>query len=105
MTIEFIHEACNNRNVLWSVHVLARLQERGIFRYDVIHALQTGEIIEHYPDDFPNPSCLILGTTSKSKPLHVVCASNDEGIKIITAYYPTPDKFCDDNRTRRSDNQ
>ena len=35
------------------------MQERDISRADVKNGIATGEIIEDYPDDFPNPSCLI----------------------------------------------
>ncbi|MEG0508035.1 MAG: DUF4258 domain-containing protein [Eubacterium sp.] len=31
-----------------------------------------GEIIENYPKDYPNPSCLILGYLFTDIPLHVV---------------------------------
>lgn len=101
IAIEYLRNACDNRRIAWSVHVLARLQERGIFRKDVVNAILTGEIIEHYPDDMPYPSCLVLGITTKDKPVHVVCGYRDGDITIITAYYPTSNKFYDDNKTRK----
>ena len=40
---------------------------------DVRHVLQTGEVIEEYPDDTPFPSYLILGFVG-DRPFHVVVA-------------------------------
>ena len=37
------------------------MQERDISRNDVKNGIATGEIIEEYPEDYPNPSCLIFG--------------------------------------------
>jgi len=81
--------------------MLRRLQERRIFRKDVVNAILTGRIIEQYPDDTPYPSCLILGESTKKRPLHVVCCTDVEVIKTITAYYPSRDKFMPDNETRK----
>ena len=54
--------------------------------------LDSGEIIEEYPDDGPYPSCLIFGRTQEGRPLHVVCAPvMDEGrLIIITVYRQIP---------------
>ena len=101
LTIEELRRLCAAGSVLWSTHVLERLQERGILRKDVRNAIMTGEIIEHYPLDYPYPSCLVLGANIAGQWLHVVCGIGDGTIYIITAYYPTPDKFEADNRTRK----
>jgi hypothetical protein len=58
----------------------------------------TGEIIEEYPDDYPYPSCLILGANT---PLHVVCGISELELHIITAYVPDSAKWNDDLKTRR----
>jgi hypothetical protein len=34
----------------------------------VIAALTNGEIIEHYPTDYPFPSCLVLGLSGAGSP-------------------------------------
>ena len=101
ITIELLRHLCNNNNVIWTAHVLERLQQRGIFRRDVRNAILTGDIIEQYPEDYPYPSCLILGTMLNGQNLHVVCGVNSEHIFIITAYYPNLDKFEDDYKTRK----
>ncbi len=60
-----------------------------------------GEIIEDYPNDYPNPSCLMFGYTLNNRVIHVVIGYDVENIYIITAYYPNTDKFELDMKTRR----
>ena len=90
-----------NGSILWTTHCLARMGERDIQRDDVRNCIMNGEIIEDYPDDFPHPSCLIFGMTLENKILHVVAGTDGIYLYIITAYYPTADKFEPDMKTRR----
>ncbi len=60
-----------------------------------------GEVIEEYPDDYPHPSCLVFGYALNKKVLHVVVWVSKDSVYIITAYYPTLDRFEDDLKTRR----
>ncbi len=101
--IAVLRSLVSERHIVWTEHLALRLRERGIKRADVIAGIQNGEIIEHYPDDMPFPSCLILGTAVDGKPLHVVCAL-DPGVNccMITAYYPNSDKWESDNKTRKA---
>jgi hypothetical protein len=89
--------------VFWTEHLALRLRERGIKRADVITCIQSGEIIEQYPDDMPFPSCLILGDIADGNALHVVCAHNP-GVNccMITAYYPNSSKWESDKKTRKA---
>jgi hypothetical protein len=73
------------------------MRERGIRYDDIKEAIQDGEIIEIYPDDYPFPSCLLLGNG-----LHVVCSLGDDILYIITAYWPSLDKWENDGRMRRN---
>ena len=61
----------------------------------------TGEIIEDYPEDYPNPSCLIFGYNVNGRILHIVAGCDNINIYIITAYYPDTKKFENDLKTRR----
>ena len=44
----------------------------------------------------------MLGFTSKHKPMHVCCAIGDNKLWIITAYYPTEEKWESDYKTRKA---
>ena len=68
---------------------------------DIRCAVNTGEIIEQYPEDFPFPSCLILGKTTDEKILHVVMSDEGRMSRIITAYYPDPDKWDSQFKVRK----
>ena len=75
--------------------------ERDISRADVKNCIFNGEIIEEYPNDFTNPSCLVFGLTLDQKVLHVVVGMDDNYLYVVTAYFPTDDKFEPDMKTRR----
>lgn len=95
-----IKELCSQSKIKWSGHASERIQQRGITREDVINCIMNGEIIEEYPDDWLNPSCLIFGCSVNHKIIHVVVGLDDY-IHIITAYFPSIEKFENDLKTRR----
>lgn len=101
LLITQLQELCKSNRVIWSTHAVERLQLRGIKQSDVLHAITFGKIIEHYPDDHPYPSCLVLGTDLHEQILHIVCGSDGNFIKIITAYHPTEDKFDKSGEVRK----
>jgi hypothetical protein len=65
--------------------------------------IESGEVIEGYPDDTPYASRLILGWRQR-RPLHVVAADNpDEGETIvITVYEPNPSEWETDFKKRKT---
>ena len=96
-----IRALCEAKAVKWTAHVLARLQERGIEPSDVRNCIATGRVIEQYPDDYPFPSCLVLGSSVSEKTLHAVVGVGQGFLWLITAYYPDPDKWNADFSIRR----
>ena len=101
MNLNDFKKLCAEGKILWTAHALERLQERDISVDDVKHCIMNGEIIEEYPDDFPNPSALIFGYDLSEKIIHVVCGVDKNFLYLITAYVPTTKKFLDDLKTRR----
>ena len=87
--------------VFVTAHAAERYRQRGIKAKDVRVVVENGAIIEQYPDDFPFPSCLILGHDEKGQPLHVCLSDEGSSSRIITAYYPDPEKWMEDYRTRK----
>ncbi|MEO8358283.1 MAG: DUF4258 domain-containing protein [Chloroflexota bacterium] len=92
----------NNPKTIFRVHAVQRMFERTISARKVAQALQSGETIEDYSADMPEPSRLILGFQGK-RPFHVVTSENPEinQITIITVYIPDPNKWNKDFRSRR----
>ena len=68
---------------------------------DVKNALLNDKIIKEYPSYYPYPSCLILGLTIENKHLYVVCGSNGEELRLITAYYPSTELWSNDFKVRK----
>ena len=101
LTIDELRGLCTPDNIYLTLHASKRLEQRGILIDDVISCIMTGEIIGEYPNDYPYPSCLTLGNLNTKCPLHVVVGSNHEQLWIITAYYPSSDKWESDLKTRK----
>ena len=101
MDIGDLQKLCASGAIRWTDHVLKRLIQRGISQASAVCAIQNGEIIEDYPDDYPYPSCLILGTTVGGEPLHVVCGRGEQELWMITAYHPDPGEWEPDLKTRK----
>ena len=93
----------NNLKVIFRVHAVQRMFERNVSAKKVSQVVQSGETIEDYSAEMPEPSRLILGFQGK-RPFHVVTSENPETkeITIITVYIPDPDKWNKDFKGRRS---
>ena len=80
--------------LVYRVHAIERMVERGISADDVRKVLAEGKEIESYPGDFPYPSRLLLGWCGR-RPIHVFVAENaaDNETIIVTVYEPDPDRW------------
>ena len=67
---------------------------------DVLEVLLQSKIIEDYPDNYPFPSCLMMGR-AKDRALHVDLANTTDDLKIISAYWPDERKLEKYRKTRR----
>ena len=88
--------------LVFRVHALKRMAQRGIDETQVRHVLETGETIEAYPEDKPHPSQLVLGWAGE-RPIHVVAAQRepDAASVIITVYEPDTQKWEPGFKRRR----
>ena len=86
----------------FSQHALNRSIRRVISVQEIREAIDSGEIIEDYPNDKYGPSCLILGFSASGQPIHVQCSHATRSlVKIITLYEPNPALWID-HRIRKS---
>ena len=99
--INILRKYYDEDNMLISEHAVMRFKQRDIKMKDIRYAINNGEIIEQYPDDYPYPSCLILGKTKSDEYIHIVMSDEGTMSRIITAYYPDADKWSQDFRTRK----
>ena len=90
------------RRLVFRVHAIRRMFERQITPRDVRGVLETGELIEEYPNDTPYPSRLVLGWRGP-RPLHVVAADVTDAWEtiVITVYEPDPSRWEPGFRVRR----
>ena len=91
-----------NTKIVFRVHAVQRMFERNVTVKKVREALETGEIIEDYSSEMPEPSRLLLGFQGK-RPFHVVTSENPAAneLTVITVYLPDPNKWKKDFRSRR----
>ncbi len=86
--------------ILYRVHAVQRMFERGISADKVRRALAAEDIIEDYSDEMSAPSRLLMGTQGR-RPFHLVVSEEATAAVVVTVYYPDADKWKKDFRTRR----
>ncbi len=101
MDLNRIIQLLESEKINWSQHILKKMQKRRIKINDIMFSIKNGEIIENYPDDYPYPSCLILGYNKEKRPIHIVCAVGNDNLWMITTYYPDEEIWKDDFKNRR----
>jgi hypothetical protein len=88
--------------LIYRQHAIKRMHERCITEPEIEQAIESGTIIEQYPNDTPYPSVLLLGHAG-IKAIHIVYADsieNDARI-IITVYEPDPRIWFENLKRRR----
>jgi hypothetical protein len=92
-----------DQRILFLPHAIRQMSRpvRMITPAEVRTVIETGEVIEDYPDDPRGHSCLMLGRGEGDRVIHVVCAPKDDFLAIITAYVPSEDEWEQDFKVRR----
>jgi len=85
--VKVLRKLCREDKIKWTLHILKRMGERSISSELIINTILKGKIIEEYSE-----SCLILNFED-ARPLHVVVGMGGEEIFIVTAYFPTLEKW------------
>jgi hypothetical protein len=92
----------NNQPIIFRIHAVQRMFERRIPLETVRQVLNSGEMIEDYSEEMPDPGGL-LSAKNGQRPLHVVMAENtQEGeLVVITVYEPNPAQWKAGFRDRK----
>jgi len=93
LDIEILKQACSSGMIKWTTHTLMRMQERNIEPTDVIRCIESGIIIEQYPQAYPYPACLIYGSSDYIEHIHLVLGYGNGLIFIVTVYEPDEDEW------------
>jgi len=99
-----IKDFAEKDHIAFKKHSILRMYERNIIADEVKGILISGEIIESYLEDRPLPSCLILGYTTKQRPIHVVVSVDKEEqmLWVITVYIPSLEEWEEGFRRRKT---
>ena len=91
MDIAAIRASIRKGNFFVTDHALTEGFKDGISVADMLHVIQTGKIIERYPD---RKRCLIYGQNADAVPVHVVVDfSANRSVDIVTTYIPQRDQW------------
>jgi hypothetical protein len=92
----------NSRPTIFRIHAVQRMFERRITVEAVRQVLQSGEMIEDYSEDMPDPGGL-LSAKPGQRALHVVTAEDTKaGARVvITVYEPDPAQWKAGFRSRK----
>ena len=90
-----------NEKIVYRVHALQRMFERKISIENIRKIVESGDVIEDYSSEMPEPSRLILGYQG-SKPVHIVVSENkiSNELIIVTVYSPDPTRWKKDHQSR-----
>ena len=91
MEIDAIRTSISKGNFFVTDHALTEGFKDGISVADILHVIQTGKIIEQYPD---RKRYLIYGHSADATPVHVVVDfSAGRSLDIVTTYVPQRDQW------------
>lgn len=90
--------------IIFRVHAVERMFERGIGIKEIKNSILNGETIEEYHDINAYPASLINSKHGRRE-LHVVVAGkpNGEEVFVVTVYRPDRKKWVEGFRRRRDD--
>jgi hypothetical protein len=103
MNIQSLQQAIAGGQFRVTDHADEEMTADALLLDEVLQAVMSGEIIEHYPSDRPLPSCLILGQDRSGAPIHSVWAYNETsgGAVLITVYRVDPERWIDGRMRRK----
>jgi hypothetical protein len=90
---EWIKECVVSSRYFYSKHGDLERQNDNLSINEIEQALLQGSVLERYADTGRGESCLMVGFTTKGKPIHVVCGKRGDSLVVITVYVPSPPKF------------
>jgi hypothetical protein len=76
--------------VIFSRHALRRMFQRSVTIADVPNVIESGEVVEDYPDDEPWPEVVLLGVVNRVA-LHVVVGRDPRTGRCVTITVCRPD--------------
>ena len=101
LDIAVLRQAVQENRYLITLHAQQRMGLRRITHEDVRNVVTTGDVIEQYPDNLPDPKVLFMAHVG-GEPLYVSCAFDGTCAYIITVHRHDANRWLDP-WTRRKD--
>lgn len=96
--LRHIRELARSEALRVTRHAQEEMAEDEASLDEVLQAIQSGEILENYPEHRRGPCCLLGGYTTDGRALHVVCTTIQPILVIITVYEPKLPKWITPTR-------
>jgi len=103
-TLHRVRELTAAGDIKISDHGYDELSSDGLTVSEVVHGLETAEVVEDYPTFGKGPCVLVLQRDARGAPLHALWGipkDLDRPAVLITAYRPDPAKWAGDFKVRR----
>jgi hypothetical protein len=81
-------------------HAGQEMVEEAITLDDVLHTIAAAQMLENYPDHRRGACCLLHGTDSTGRDIHIVCTTANPTLIIITVYLPRLPKWISPTQRR-----
>jgi hypothetical protein len=94
LDIEALRHAVQEDRYLITVHAQQRMGLRKITHADIKYVVASGDVVEQYPDNQPDPKALFMAHI-KGEPLYVSCAFDGNYAYIVTVHRYDPTKWVD----------
>jgi len=92
--IAALRRAVEEDRYLLTQHAQERMGLRKVTHTDLKHVVATGDVIEEYPDNQPDPKVLIMAFV-EGEPLYVSCAFDGSCAYIVTVHRYDPARWVD----------
>ena len=90
--LKSIQSQASVQNLRVTLHAQQEMIDENIKIADIYQAIQTGRILENYPEHQRGACCLLNGEDEQGRDIHIVCTTSRDILIIITAYLPLPPK-------------
>ena len=91
--LKSIQSQASVQNLRVTLHAQQEMIDENIKIVDIYQAIQTGRILENYPEHQRGACCLLNGKDEQGRDVHIVCTTSRDILIIITAYLPLPPKW------------
>ena len=98
-TFHSVRKLVKERDLRVSSHGYDELAEDGIFVRDIVASVETGQVVEDYPEFGKGPCVLVLQRDADGEPVHVewgIPKGHSRSAVLVTAYRPDPSRWISD---------